>query len=235
MNKGFVSAGWAALGAAAMALVFAAGGMVHPGGGGSVGGDDDEDAADAAESPAVADGVIRLDARQLAHAGIKTQAAAAGSAAALRRGFARVLDLSALAAIDADVATARANLVASQAEAARLASLAAQDQSASQAAVDAARAKARSDAAQRGLAQRRAGLEFGPGLARMSAAARGALTADAGTGHAALLRIDIAGAPLAAGTAVEVSDGQRSQSVRIIGPAAAADPLLQDAAMLAVL
>src|SRR3546814_21084027 len=45
---------------------------------------------------------------------------ASGSAPRLLQGFARVLDLSALASIDADLATARASLAASRADAERL-------------------------------------------------------------------------------------------------------------------
>ncbi|MEJ2409728.1 MAG: hypothetical protein P8Y48_10435 [Novosphingobium sp.] len=234
MKKGFVPAVWVLLGAGGMALVLAVSGVLHLQGD-TAGGDADDEAAAPAETEAAQDGAIHLDSEQLAHASIRTQLAAAGSAPALRRGFARVLDLSALAAIDADLAMARANLAASRAEAERLAALAAQDQSASRQAVEAARAKAGSDAVQARLAERRFGLEFGPGLARMREAARRALIADASAGRAALLRVDIPGAPLAAGTRVQVMDGGRSQAVRIIGAAAMADPQLQDAGMLAVL
>ncbi|WP_067733066.1 hypothetical protein [Novosphingobium naphthalenivorans] len=235
MKKGFGPAVWAALGAVVMALVLAGTGVLHLGSGTGSGGDGDDEAAGPAENAPEQDSVVRLNAQQLAHASIRTQPVVAGSAAGLRRGFARVLDLSPLASIDADLATARANLAASRADAERLASLAAQDQSASRQAVEAARAKAGSDAAQVKLAERRFGLEFGPGLARMSPAARSVLIADAGAGRAALLRIDIPGPPLAPGTPVQITDSQHSQTVRIIGPAAAADPQLQDAAMLAVL
>lgn len=215
-----------------MILALAAGGAVHMG---AVVGDDDDDAARPINSAPGQDGVIKLNLEQLTHAAIRVEAVKAGSAPVLRQGFARVMDLSPLAAIEADLATARSALAASRAEAARLATLAAQDQGASRQAVEAARAQAQSDAARLTLAARREGLEFGPGVARMSSAAREGLIADAGAGRAALLRIDLPGAPLAAGTSVTIGDGKNAQTVRVIGPAAATDPQLQTAAVLAVL
>lgn len=216
-----------------MALALGVSGAVHLGG--STQSADDDEASSDVRRAQPQDGVVRLDAKQLAHAAIKAQPLTAGSVPSLRVGFARVLDLSPLASIDTDLATARSALATSRAEADRLASLAAQDQSASRQSVETARAQAAGDAARLNLAQRRVGLEFGPGLARMSPATRSALIADAGAGRAALLRIDIPGPVLAAGTPVEIDDGQHRQTVRIIGPAAATDPQLQDAAMLAVL
>ncbi|EHJ59846.1 hypothetical protein [Novosphingobium pentaromativorans] len=233
MKKGFVPALWALLGAAIMALMLLAGGVLHPVTG-TAGGDSD-DAASEAETAPEQDGIVHLDPGPLARAAIRSEPVASGSAPRLLEGFARVLDLSMLASIDADLTTARANLAASRAEAERLASLAAQDQSASRQAVEAARAKAGSDAAQVRLAERRFGLEFGPGLARMSAAARSALVADAGAGRAALLRISIPGRLPLPGTRVQVNDGLHTQTVRVMGPAASADPQLQNAAVLAVL
>jgi hypothetical protein len=234
MKKGIAPAAWAALGAVAMALLFVIGGLAGTGSG-TDRSDDDDAAASQAEGVTEQDGVVRLAPAQLAHASIQTRPVVSGSSPVLRLGFARVLDLSALAAIEADLATARASLAASRAEAQRLASLAAQDQSASRQAVEAARAKAASDAAQVRLAERRSGLEFGPGLARMGAAERGALVADAGMGRAALLRIDIPGVPLRPGARVQIEDGDRSQTVRVIGSAATTDPQLQSASVLAVL
>lgn len=236
MNKGLAPAGWAVLGAAAMGAALTATGLVGLGGR-TAGGADEAQAAQAApaDGPTLVDGNIQLDAKDLAHAALRTETVAAGSTPNLIKGFARVMDLSALAAIDADRATARASLGASQAEAARLAALAAEDQSASRQAVEAARAKAAADATQVRLADRRVGLEFGPGVARMGAGAQAALVADAGMGRAALLRIDIAGPPLAAGTPVLVSDGPSSATVRVIGAAAVADAQLQNPSVLAVL
>ena len=233
MTKGFAPAAWAMLGAAVMALAFAVSGVVHLGS--DADGDGDEEARGSSQGALTEGGLVELNTAQLAHAAIRTQPLVAGSVPSLRRGFARAMDLSGLAAIDADLAAARGALAASRAEAKRLSSLADQDQSASLQAVEAARAKADSDAAQLNLAQRRIGLEFGPGLARMKAADRGMLIADVGAGRAALLRIDIPGQPLEPGAKVSISDGERRQSMRILGPAAAVDPQLQNAAMLAVL
>ena len=239
MNKGLASAGWAVLGAAGMGLALVATGLVGPGagGGGADGGAGAADAAQAApaDGPTIVDGNIQLEGKALAHAAIRTAPVGAGATPNLVKGFARVIDLSTLAAIDADRATARASLAASQAEASRLAALAAEDQSASRQAVEAARAKAAADATQLRLADRRVGLEFGAGVARLGAGAQAALVADAGLGRAALLRIDIPGPPLPAGTQVVIADGPRTATVRVIGPAAAADAQLQNASVLGVL
>src|SRR5262245_65668904 len=78
--------------------------------------------------------------------------------------LARVVDSGPLAALDADIATARAAASASSAEARRVADLVKADQSASRRAAETAAAQARSDEARLLLAERRAALEWKPAL-----------------------------------------------------------------------
>lgn len=178
------------------------------------------------------DGDVRIAKDEQRRIGLTLATVKATTAPAITHGFARGLDTGALAAIDAEILTARSAASASQAEAARLALLASQDQSASVKSVQAARAQATTDTARAVLAARRIGLEYGAGLARLGARERGALIADVAAGRAALVRVDVPGAGLADLTRVRVDGG--GGSLRVIGPAAAADARLQSAGVLAI-
>jgi hypothetical protein len=226
------AAGWAALGAGACSAVLA---LIQPAerpqisqGTGATAG---TEAPPATSSDR--DGDVRVSRTEQKRIGLKTTVVSAVGAPALTQGFARGLDTGALAAIGAEIATARAAADASQAQAARLASLASQDQSASLQSVQAARAQAAADAARVELATRRIGFEYGPGLARLGPAARERLVADIAAGRAALVRVDVPGTDLADLSGVRLSDG--GGSLRVLGPAAAADPRLQSGGVLAVL
>ena len=179
------------------------------------------------------DGDVRIAKGEQRRIGLTLATVKSTSAPAITHGFARGLDTGALAAIDAEIITARSAASASQAEAARLALLASQDQSASVKSVQAARAQAAADAARANLAAQRIGLEYGAGLARIGARERGALIVDVAAGRSALVRVDVPGASLADLRRVLVDGG--GGSLRVIGPAAAADVRLQSAGVLAVL
>jgi hypothetical protein len=187
-----------------------------------------------AAAPAGTPGELKLDAKEMARADVRVAAVVASQASAERTGFARALDVGALAAIDAEARAADATAAASRAEAARLATLAAQDQSASRRSVEAARAQALADAARAQLAARRVGLEFGPGLARLGRGGVSALVGDIAAGRAALVRVDIANVTLAPGAVVRIGEGSGAASVRVLGPAASADLKLQSAGVLAI-
>ncbi|MEP6867658.1 MAG: hypothetical protein ABJA20_04015 [Novosphingobium sp.] len=170
-----------------------------------------------------------------ARLGIKVAALSAFSGSQEASGFARGLDAGSLAAIVAEIDSAQAVVAASQAESARLDALYRNDVSASRRSVEAARAQALADLARLRLARQRIALEYGPGLARLGGAGVRQLVSRVTGGEAALVRIDIPGALLAAGTAVQIRAGQESAIVRVLGPAAAADSKLQSAGVLAVL
>ncbi len=225
MNK-FAPVAWAALGAGlcALAVVGLSPKAMAP---------DGDDAP--AETPAVpAAGELKLAPTALAHANVRVAPVLASQATAEKTGFARALDVGALAAIDAEAKAAEATAAASRAEAARLAMLYVQDQSASRRSVEAAQAQAQSDAARAQLAMRRVGLEFGPGLMRLGRGGISALVSDVAAGRAALVRIDIAGVSLLPGNAVRVGDGAQALSVRVLGAAAATDAKLQTAGVLTI-
>ena len=185
----------------------------------------------AAAPEAAATDPLHLAAEDRRRLGIVVTRLALATAPQTLTGFARAIDVGPLAAIDSEIETARAAAAASAADAARLQGLAAADQSASSRAVQAAQAQAVADRVCVDQAMRRTALEFGPGLARLTNAERGALVGAIAAGQAALLRIDVPG--IVAATAVQVGDPPTA--VTLIGPAIAADPRLQGTALLAIL
>jgi hypothetical protein len=183
-----------------------------------------------AAAPALAE-PLRMDAATQNRLGIGVSRLAPASLSAMSAGFARALDIGPLAAIDSEIRTARAAAATSAADLARLQALASEDQSASARAVQLAVAQATADQVRVDLAVRRVALEFGPGLARLGESARMALINDVAAGRAALLRIDVPGAPAIIGIKV----GDPPMPVMVLGRAAAADPRVQGLALLAIL
>ena len=181
-----------------------------------------------------------MDAATQVRMGVQVTAIAAVRAASTVRGYARVLDVGPLAALNAEVIAARAMAATSQAEYQRLQALAAMDQAASARAVEAARAQAAADAARVGLASGRIGLEWGAGVAALSEAQRAQLLSDLAAGRAALVRVD---APGVEGTGLDgpVSrvtlrprDNAPAIATTRLGGAAGADARLQTAGLLVV-
>lgn len=187
-----------------------------------------------AAAQAAPSGSLRLDAAQLAQAGLQTAPVEAGRVASGEPGFARALDLSPLASIAADVTSAQAAVSASRHEVARLEALVAQDQSASQRELETARAQSAADQAKLTLACQRAGLEYGAGLARLGCGALAGLVRNAAQGEAALVRIDMPAGALPAGASVTLGEGAERIEVRVLGPAASADAQLQSPGALAL-
>lgn len=141
----FSAAAWAAVGASAAALAIFGVAALRT----APSSPAEEGVKAPASGAAFVDGEVRLSAAQQARAGLRVATLSAGGARQITQGFARGLDVSALAAINAEISTARAAAIASRAEAGRLVALAAQDQSASTRAVEAARAQAAADGAHR--------------------------------------------------------------------------------------
>lgn len=186
----------------------------------------------AAAAPAA---IVKMDAATQSRIGVATQPLAAARRAASSTGFARVLDPVPLATLDADIAAAAAAYAASHAEAQRSQALNAADQTISRKAAEAARAQARADAAKLQLLQRRVGLEWGPGLAALSDAARGRLVADIAAGRAALVRIDSTqGLGAGRGTARIDLGPDGLAAVTLIGPTRSGDPRLQSTGALGI-
>src|SRR6185295_11625718 len=176
---------------------------------------------------------VRMDAETQARMSVHVAPVATASSPQSVEGFARVMDVGPLAAIESEVSAAEAAAAASDREYRRLAALAAQDQAASARSVDAARAQAAADAARAKLAARRIGLEWGAGLGKLSEAARSRLLTDIAAGRAALLRIDAPGATAAVTQAsVRLEETSSPIPVAILGPSVAADARLQTAGLL---
>jgi hypothetical protein len=184
--------------------------------------------------PADAQG-LHLDEAAQRRAGIRLAALAAVTGRGEESGYARALDLSPLAAIAADVMTARTAASASGREAARLRALAMQDDAASRKDLETAEAQAAADRARLTLACQRIALEYGPGLARLGCDAVAPLAREAALGQAALLRIDLPAGRPATGSSIAVDMGGRMVTVTLLGPAAAGDTQLQTVGMLALL
>ena len=121
---------------------------------------------------AQAEPAIKLDPAAQKRIGVVVAPLAAAHRSGAATGFARVLDVSPLATLDADLATAAAAAAASSAEAARTQALAAEDATVSRKAAEAARAQARADAIKLALLRRRVALEWGPAFAADARRAR---------------------------------------------------------------
>jgi hypothetical protein len=183
-------------------------------------------------TPACAAGV-QLNAAQQQHLGLVTAPLAPASRADEIDAFAKVLDPAPLAQIVSDLATAEAASAASRAEAARARSLHATGEGVSAKDAEAAEAQARQDALKVQLLRRQVGLQWGPGVARMSPAARDHLVVALSQGSAALVHVDThnnegqAGARL-----VRIDIGDASLRGTVIGPARAAEPRLQSSGLI---
>ncbi len=165
--------------------------------------------------------------------GIATQTLSATHRAAEIDAFAKVLDPEPLVQLDSDLATAEAAAVASRAEAARSRALHAVDGSVAAKDVETAVAQARSDALKVEMLRRRLGLEWGPGVARMSAAARARLVKGVVAGKIALVHVDTHNNDGQAGARfVKVDIGEDSVRGPVLGPARAAEPRLQSSGLI---
>lgn len=191
-------------------------------------------AATVCAGPALADPIVKLDAATQRRLGVQTAPLVAAQHAGAAAAFARALDVTPLATLEADIATAASALEASQADAARTRELAA-DATVSRKVADAAAAQARADAAKLALLRRRVGLEWGPALAAMSDARRNQLVGAIAAGRSALVRIDVAGGGAVAGGSASLDLGPHGRvQAQILGPARVGDPRLQSTGLLAL-
>ncbi|MBS0332617.1 MAG: hypothetical protein JSS35_07605, partial [Proteobacteria bacterium] len=188
-----------------------------------------------AEAPKAASGLLAMDASTQARLGVATAAVRTAYHTGAQAAFARGLDPGPLAQLDSDLEAARAAAAASAAEAKRTRALAA-DQTVSKQVAEAAESQARQDALKVKLLRQRVGLEWGPGVGRLSDAARGKLIADIVAGRAALVRLDSAnGLAATAGGSATIDLGPGGLvTAKVLGPTRTADPRLQSAGLLAV-
>jgi len=165
--------------------------------------------------------------------GVATQHLSLAHRSAEVDAFAKVLDPGPLVQLDSDLATAEAAAVPSAAAAKRAKALNAADGSIAVKDVETAVAQARSDALKVAILRRQLDLTWGPGIARMSAAARGRLIRALTTGSAALVHVDTHNNDGQAGARfVKIDLGDDSVRGTVIGPARAAEPRLQSSGLI---
>ncbi len=174
--------------------------------------------------------LVKLDAAAQKRIGVAVAPLVAAHRSGATTGFARVLDVSPLATLDADLASAAAAAAASSAEAARTRALAAEDATVSRKVAETARAQAQADAIKLTLLRRRVALEWGPAF--VPDARRARLIADVAAGRAALVRIDAA-ADLASVRSVRLDLGPQGViTASVLGAARVADQRLQAAGLI---
>jgi hypothetical protein len=147
--------------------------------------------------------------------------------------FAKVLDPAPLAQLESDYETAVAAAAASRAEAARSQALHDEGGSVASKDLEAAQAQARSDALKVENLKGQFGLQWGPGIARMSEAQRRRLVAGLIRGSIALVHVDTHNNEGQAGArTVKVDVGDGSVTGPVLGPARAAEPRLQSSGLI---
>ncbi len=146
-----------------------------------------------------------------------------------------MLDPGPLALLESDLDTAIAAAEASSREAARARALSPGNAAMAAKDAEAAISQAAQDQAKLTLLRRRVGLEWGPGLARLSDVRRQALVAALSQGHAALVQVDTPDSEGQAGArTVEIDIGSGTVHAPVIGPSRIAEPRLQSSGLIAL-
>jgi hypothetical protein len=178
-------------------------------------------------------GTVSLTLATQQRLGVKTKALLAEKRRSQIDAFAKVLDPGPLAALDADLVTALAAASASRAEAARSRALNAAGGTVAAKDAEAAEAQARGDAIKAAFLRQRLGLEWGPGIARLSDARREALIRALVSGRAALVHVDTPSNVGQAGArTVKVDVGDGSVAGVVLGPARTSEPRLQSSGLI---
>ena len=176
---------------------------------------------------------ITLTADAQTRSGIATQPLAAVKRAAEIDAFAKVSDPAPLVQLESDFETAEAAAAASRAEAARARALHDSGGSVSAKDLETAEAQARTDALKVVVLHQQFGLQWGPGVARLSTAQRRRLVAGLARGAIALVHVDTHNNEGQAGARfVNIDIGSDSVRGAVIGPARAAEPRLQSSGLI---
>jgi hypothetical protein len=178
---------------------------------------------------------VTLDARAQALLGLRTQTLKSERRSAQIDAFAKVLDSGPLAQLETDLEAAQASATASAAEAKRAEALNASGSAVSSKDAEAARAQADNDAVHLQQLRQRLGLEWGPGIQRLSEARRRELIKALSDGQAALVHIDTPnneGQAQARSVEIDIGDGQAHGE--LLGAARTAEPRLQSSGLIAV-
>ena len=184
-------------------------------------------------APAAFAGSVTLPPAIQQHLGITTQALVATRHAGEIDAFAKVLDPGPLAQLVSDLGTAEAAAAASRAEAERAKALNASGGAVASKDLEAAVAQGTSDALRVAALRLRLGLEWGPGIARMSDARREQLVRSLSEGSVALVHVDTHNKDGQTGARrVRIDIGSDSVTGSVIGPARSAEPRLQSSGLL---
>jgi hypothetical protein len=164
---------------------------------------------------------------------ITTQPLTAVRHAAEVDAFAKVLDPGPLAQLESDYETAEAAAAASKAEAARSKALHEAGGSVAAKDVEASQSQARADALKLQLLRQQFDLQWGPGVGRLSEAARRRLVAGLAKGRLALVHVDTHNNDgQADARRVRIDIGTTSVTGVVIGPARVAEPRLQSSGLI---
>jgi hypothetical protein len=149
---------------------------------------------------------------------------------------ARVLDPGRLLQLDGELSSAAATFSASRSEALRTRKLYVEDRTASARAVEAASAQEQADLQKVNAARRQLALEWGGGIADLTAHHRSELLNELAHGHASLARVEIpAGVAMPGpGVGIELRGNSESEvfAGSAVGPLPTADPRLQTRGLL---
>jgi hypothetical protein len=177
---------------------------------------------------------VTLDPQVQARLGLRTLTLKSERRSAQIDAFAKVLDPGPLAQLQTDLEAAETSAAASAAEARRAKALNASGSAVATKDAEAAQAQADNDAGHLQLLRKRLGLEWGPGVQRMSDARRRELIRALADGQAALVHIDTPsnqGQATARSVEIDIGDGQAHGE--LLGPARAAEPRLQSSGLIA--
>jgi hypothetical protein len=185
--------------------------------------------------PAAAGPILNISPETQHRLGVQTQALTAQRRSVQVPAFAKVLDPGPLAQLESDLETAIAAAAASGPEARRALALSPGNAAMSAKDAEAAISQARQDEAKVQLLRKQIGLQWGPGLARLSDARRQALVRALSEGKAALVQVDTPDSQGQAGArTVEIDIGSGSVHAPVIGPSRNAEPRLQSSGLIAL-
>lgn len=177
---------------------------------------------------------VTLEPDVQARLGVRTATLRSERRSAQIDAFAKVLDPGPLAQLQTDLEAAEASAAASAAEASRAKALNASGSAVASKDAEAAEAQAKNDAVHVQQLRQRLGLEWGPGIQRLSDVRRRALIKALSNGQAALVHIDSPnneGQAQARSVEIDIGDGQAHGE--LLGPARAAEPRLQSSGLIA--
>ncbi len=185
--------------------------------------------------PAAAGPLLDVSPQTQSRLGVRTQVLTTRTRSQQVAAFAKVLDPGPLAQLESDLDTAIAAASASSAEAARARALSPGSVAMAAKDAEAAISQARQDQLKVIQLRRQLGLQWGPGLARLSDARRLGLVKALTEGHAALVQVDTPDSQGQSGArTVEIDIGSDTVHAPVIGPSRNAEPRLQSSGLIAL-